>query len=133
MPGFLRLALRQRLVRFITVGVGAAALLLVLAYLFISIGLPPFAAGLAGYGGAFLAAYTAQRCWTFGAAHGHGHALPRYFVLQAGCALTSGGLAHIAVDGLGMAPLTTSVLITVATSAVSYIVSSRWVFPNEAA
>ncbi|PSJ62198.1 GtrA family protein [Pseudaminobacter soli (ex Li et al. 2025)] len=133
MAGLLRLAFRQRLVRFVTVGVGAAALLLVLAYLFMSVGLPPFAAGLVAYGGAFLAAYTAQRCWTFGAAHGHGHALPRYFVLQAGCALASGGLAHIAIDLLGMAPLTTSVLITIVTSAVSYVVSSCWVFPNEAA
>jgi putative flippase GtrA len=131
MTAMLQTAFRLRFVRFVTVGVGAAALLLVLSYVLASIGLPPFAAGLIAYAMAFVVAYSAQRGWTFGAAHGHGHALPRYFVLQAGCALLSGVLAHIAVDRFQMSPLAMSVLITAVASAVSYVVSSLWVFPDK--
>jgi len=131
MAAMLQTAFSLRFVRFVTVGVGAAALLLVVSYLLASAGLPPFAAGLIAYAIAFVVAYSAQRGWTFGAAHGHGYALPRYFALQAGCALMSGVIAHVSVDRLHMSPLAMSVLVTVAASAVSYVVSSLWVFPDK--
>jgi len=74
-------------------------------------------------------AYSAQRGWTFGAEHDHASALPRYFTLQAGCAAFSGLVSHVAVTRFGLSPVAMSALATVAASAASYIVSSRWVFP----
>ena len=93
-------AARQRIVRFLSVGIGAALLFFALTYAFVSLGMPPFAGALLAYAAAFVVAYSAQRNWTFGGGHDHSHALPRYFVLQAGCALGSGLLAHVAVDTL---------------------------------
>ncbi|CAM5451244.1 hypothetical protein MAUB1S_07598 [Mycolicibacterium aubagnense] len=120
----------QRLFRFLVVGVGAAALLFLLSYFLVSSGMPPFAANTLAYLLAFAAAYSAQHGWTFGAKHQHGRALPRYFVLQAGCALFSGLVAHIAVTRFAMSPLAMSAMTTVATSAASFVLSSVWVFPD---
>ena len=78
--------------------------------------MPPFAGSVVAYATAFAVAYTAQRAWTFGARHRHGHALPRYFIIQVGCALMSGGLAHVLVIYLQMSPLAMSVAITAASS-----------------
>jgi putative flippase GtrA len=124
----LRNIVSLRPVRFVTVGVGAAALLFLLAYLFVSLGMTPFAGTVVAYAIAFAAAYTAQRAWTFGARHRHSHALPRYFIIQVGCALMSGGLAHVLVTYLQMPPLAMSAAITAASSVASYLLSSRWAF-----
>ena len=120
----------QRIVRFLIVGIGAALLFFALTYALVSLGMPPFAGALLAYAAAFVVAYSAQRNWTFGGGHHHSHALPRYFLLQAGCALGSGLLAHVAVDSLQMPPLAMSALTTVAASAVSYVASSLWVFAD---
>lgn len=122
-----------RPVRFVTVGVGAAALLFVLSYLFVSAGMTPFAGTAVAYGIAFTAAYTAQRAWTFGSRHGHGHALPRYFIIQLGCALMSGVLAQLLVTYLQMPPLAMSAVTAAAASIASYFLSSRWAFAEAAA
>jgi putative flippase GtrA len=73
-------------------------------------------------------AYTAQRSWTFGGRHDHARAFPRYVVLQFGCAGLSGLISHLAVHGFGLSPLAMSAVATVLTSAVSYVLSSLWVF-----
>ena len=130
MKALLRAAIRLRAVRFLTVGVGAALLFFALTYAFVSLGMPPFAGAVIAYAMAFVVAYSAQRSWTFGGDHDHSHALPRYFVLQVGCALGSGLLAHVAVESLQMSPLAMSALTTVAASLVSYVVSSLWVFAD---
>jgi len=122
-----------RLARFITVGAGAALLLFALTWLFATLGLPPFAGSVLAYAIAFAVAYSAQRAWTFGARHGHGHALPRYFAVQLACALVSGLAAHIAVTRLGMQPLAMSATTTIAASAASYLLSLFWVFPDRLA
>jgi putative flippase GtrA len=129
---WLRSAFRPRLVRFLTVGVGAAVLLFVLSYLFVRWGLSPFVGSTAAYVIAFIVAYTAQRGWTFGGEHSHTHALPRYLTVQIGCALLSGIVAQVAVEMLGASPFVMSIAVTVAASAASYVLSSLWVFPNRA-
>lgn len=125
-----RPAAGTRLFRFLVVGVGAAGLLFVLNFILVVMGLAPFIASVLAYAMAFAAAYTAQRGWTFGGQHGHGHALPRYFILQAGCAAFSGVVSHVAVARFGMSPLAMSAVTTVAASAVSFVLSSTWVFPE---
>jgi putative flippase GtrA len=124
----IRSAFGSQPVRFAVVGVAAAALFFVLAYLFVSVGMTPFAGTVVAYGIAFAAAYAAQRAWTFGARHGHGHALPRYFIIQLGCALMSGILAQLLVTYLQMPPLFMSAVTAAAASVASYFLSSRWAF-----
>ncbi|MHA6687733.1 GtrA family protein [Mesorhizobium sp. A556] len=119
-----------RMVRFVIVGGGAAALFFGLSWLFVSLGMAPFTGSVVAYGIAFLVAYTAQRSWTFEGKHDHAHTLPRYVALQLGCALFSGALAHIAVTRFGLSPLAMSALTTIAASAASYVLSSVWVFPD---
>jgi putative flippase GtrA len=119
-----------RPVRFVAVGVGAAALF---SYLLVSVGMAPFAGTVVAYAVAFAAAYAAQRAWTFGARHDHGHALPRYFLIQVVCALLSGALAHVLVAYLQIPPFAMSAIITVGASLASYFLSSRWAFSEAAA
>jgi len=124
---------RQRLLRFVVVGLGAALLLFALTYAFLSLGIAPAAASLAAYAIAFVAAYSAQRRWTFGGRHPHGHALPRYFAVQLGCALLSSLSAHVAALGFGLPPLVVSAIATLVASAASYLLALLWVFPDSAA
>jgi putative flippase GtrA len=116
--------------RFVLVGVAAAGLLFSLSWFFASRGMPPFAASVLAYAIAFVTAYSAQRNWTFGGEHGHGHALPRYFALQLGCALASGATAHLSVACLHASPFAMSVLTVIGASAASYVGSVLWVFPE---
>ncbi|RVD16248.1 GtrA family protein [Mesorhizobium sp. M4B.F.Ca.ET.017.02.2.1] len=125
LPGFVQ----SRLFRFLVVGVGAALLLFVLSWLLVSLGLSPFVGSAAAYAIAFVVAYSAQRGWTFGGEHDHATALPRYLALQLGCAVFSGLVSHVAVARFGLSPPAMSALTTVATSALSYVASSLWVFP----
>ena len=127
-----RAMLRSRMARFLVVGVAAALLLFALSYLLASLGAPPFAGNVVAYAVAFAVAYTAQRAWTFGARHDHRHALPRYFILQGGCALLSGVLAHLLVKYLQLSPFAMSAFTTLVASTASYVLSTRWAFAESA-
>jgi putative flippase GtrA len=59
--------------------------------------------------------------------------LPRYFIIQLGCALLSGILAQLLVTYLKMPPLAMSAVTTIAASLASYFLSSRWAFAEAAA
>lgn len=120
--------LRARAVRFVIVGGSATMLLMTLTYVFLRAGAPPFPAGLCAYGLSFVFAYLMQRNWTFGGAGRHARTLPRYFVLQFGLALTSGGLSQVLVRTLKWPPAEASAAMTLCVSAISYLGSSRWVF-----
>lgn len=119
-------------VRFLLTGAGAALLFLSLSLLFATAGLTPFVGSVAAYSIALVVGYSAQRNWTFGARHRHTRAFPRYMALQGGCALSSGTIAHGATHILGLAPLPMSILTMCAVGFLSYVASSRWVFPNVA-
>src|SRR4051794_35926420 len=93
-----------RLLRFIVVGVGAAALFFVLTYAFAMAGMPPLFGSTLAYAIAFVVAYSAQRGWTFGGRHDHSRAFPRYLALQLCCAVFSGIVSHVAMTRLGMSP-----------------------------
>lgn len=133
MKTLVKSAAQLRIVRFLTVGLGAAALLFVLSYLFRRLGMPPFAGSVAAYAIAFVIAYSAQRGWTFGGAHSHRHAFPRYLAVQVICALVAGLVAHGAVAGLGWSALAMSAALTLAAGAASFVLSSLWVFPSRQA
>ncbi len=126
-----QLADGKRLFRFAVVGIGAAALLFVLSYLFVRFGMSPFSGSTLAYAIAFAVAYTAQRNWTFESRQRHGRTLPRYFAVQAGCAITAGITAHTAVTLFGASALVMSIVTTIVASAVSFVLSSLWAFAQD--
>lgn len=123
-----RVLSRSRLLRFVIVGVGAAVLFFALAFCFARLGMQPFLSSAIAYLIAFVMAYTAQRGWTFHGEQDHRTAFPRYLTLQLGCSAFSGLVSQIAVSGFGATPFAMSLVATLLTSAVSYMLSSRWVF-----
>ena len=123
-------ALDSKGLRFLLTGGGMAAFFFVLSILLVLAGLPPFWGSLLAYAIALLLGYLLQRGWTFGARHRHGHALPRYFILQVGCALSSAVLAQWLVTRFGLSPFAMSLVTTGFAGLVSYVVSSLWVFPD---
>jgi putative flippase GtrA len=119
-----------RMVRFICVGAGVALFFMLLAYLLISGGVAPFLASVLAYGLCFVVAYLLQRFWTFEAKHPHREALPRYLVLQVGCALFSGLVPQVAIDRFGATRLVASGLAAFSAGLLSYIGSAYFVFPD---
>lgn len=117
-----------RLARFVVVGVAAAGLLFALTWALAALGLPAFAAGTAGYAGAFAFAYTAQRNWTFGGRAAHGRALPRYLAVQLFCAGLAGLSAHAASAWLGWPAFAVSGFATGVASAAGFVLSLTWAF-----
>jgi putative flippase GtrA len=113
--------------RFFLVGGGAALLFFACMALFHGFGVPPLIGNGAAYLLAFAVAYPTQRSWTFAGKAEHRRAFPRYFVLQLACACLSGLLGH-ALAFAGLPPLVAAGLVTLAASATSYVLSSRWVF-----
>jgi putative flippase GtrA len=123
--------LKRRQFRFIIAGATIAGFFFVFLYLLVSIGLPAFTSSLLAYLTAFGLGYLVQRNWSFRARHSHVRVLPRYLLLQAGCALISGLSAQTATTLFYMPPLPTSILNTVLMGLISYIVSLNWVFPDD--
>ena len=121
-------ALQSRTLRFVVVGVSAALLFAGLNYLLARSGMAPALAGPLAYLVAFAFAYLTQRRWTFSGEQSHAVAFPRYLALQLGCAALSGAVSHGAVAWFGASPLAMAIAATLITSAVSFVVSSRWVF-----
>lgn len=130
MGAFERL-LGHRLTRFVIVGGGAAALLAGLTYLFLRLGAPPFLGGLVAYAVAFAVAYVLQRNWTFRRSGSHRHTLPKYFAGQVLCAAVSGAVTHLLVQVWGQDPGPSAVVATVIVSALSFVLSSTWVFRDQ--
>ena len=118
----------SRLLRFLIVGVGANLLLFVLTCLLLRSGVPAFFAGALAYAAAFGAAYLAQREWTFGGMHGEGSPLPRYVAAQLACAAASSLVGQVCADVFAATPPATSLAVTATAGAMSYLISSRWVF-----
>jgi putative flippase GtrA len=123
---------RGRLARFVAVGAGANLLLFALSWLFNSFGMPAFVAGAGGYAIAFLAAYAAQRGWTFGSTESHAKVFPRYLAAQLTCAVLAGSVGHVSAELLRLSSFWMSVAVTVVAAVTSYLLSSRWVFAQGA-
>ena len=123
-------ALGSTTLRFLVTGCSAAALFFTLSVVMVKAGLSPFAGTLCAYAVAFVAAYTAQRAWTFRGQHRHRDALPRYLATQVGCAVLSAGLARLLAEAGGLSPVPMAAITTVVSSGASYMLSRYWVFPG---
>jgi putative flippase GtrA len=119
-----------QMLRFLCVGVGVAVFFMFLTYALVSGGAPPFWASVSAYVICFVVAYVLQRFWTFEAKHSHRQALPKYFALQAACAMLSGLVAQVAMDRFGAARLVAAGLAAVTAGVLSYLGSTLFVFPN---
>jgi putative flippase GtrA len=125
----IRTALSRQEVRFIVVGSSGALLFFTLSFALVSAGMAPFFGSALAYAICFITVYATHRSWTFSSVNvPHGKALPRYFLLQAFCAVMSGLVAHFLVSTFGFAPLAMSALTAIAAAGFSYFVSSLWVF-----
>lgn len=118
-----------RLIRFVVSGGFAALVLLGASYGLLVLGWRPFIANAVGYGIAFVVGYSLQRGWTFEARHAHGHALPRYIIVQLGCGLLAAVSGEVLIR-FGTPKLAASVVTTLLVSGISYLASSLWVFPT---
>jgi putative flippase GtrA len=118
----------RRLARFIVVGACANISLFVLSYVFRSLGVAAFVAGAGAYAITFVAAYAAQRGWTFGSTESHARVFPRYLAAQIACAALSGLVGHVAVEIFALSPLWMSVAVTAVAAISSFFLSSLWVF-----
>lgn len=118
-------------VRFLVVGVLAAALQFVLTYGFMRLGWVPALAVFVAFMVAFVSAYCAHRSWTFAgggvARVAHGRALPRYALTQVMSLVLGAGVAELAA-GLLFSHAMTAAAATLASGGLSYVLSSRWVF-----
>ena len=118
-----------QMLRFVCVGVGGAAFLMLLTYALVSGGAPPFWASVLAYAICFVLAYLLQRFWTFEAKHPHREALPRYLALQGACAVFSGLFTQAAVDHFGTSHLVAAGLSAFTAGVLSYVGSMLFVFP----
>lgn len=128
--GRVRRLFEKTLIRFAVTGGGAAVLLFVLSIVFVTAGATPFWGSLAAYAISFFASYLLQLGWTFRGLHRHGYALPRYLILQLGCALSSAAAAQVLVALFAAPVLLMSFVATAFAGAISYVLSSTWVFSD---
>lgn len=124
--------LRHEFIRFVIVGGTGAGLLFGLSYLFLRLGLPSILSGIVAYAAAFVTAYLLQRNWTFQGGAPHRRALPRYFAVQALCAVLSGVAIHVLADTLNYPSGVAAFVATGFVGIVSFVLSSRWVFRDQA-
>jgi putative flippase GtrA len=119
-----------QMLRFVCVGLGVAVFFMFLTYALVSGGAPPFWASVSAYVICFAVAYLLQRFWTFEAKHPHREALPKYFALQAACAVFSGLVPQVAIDHFGATHLVAAGLAALTAGVLSYVGSTLFVFPN---
>jgi putative flippase GtrA len=119
-----------QMLRFLCVGVGVAVFFMFLTYALVSRGARPFWASVSAYVVCFVIAYLLQRFWTFEAKHPHREALPKYFALQAACAVLSGLVPQVAIDRFGATRLVAAGLAALTAGVLSYVGSTLFVFPN---
>jgi putative flippase GtrA len=121
----------ETLPRFIVVGVTCAIVYFVLSLLFqLQLRFNPFFASIAAYGLAFGLAYVLQKTWTFRSSVDHRVSLPRYAVLQVGCALFTASVTQFLSFMGDVSPVYISFFATGLACLVSYILSSSWVFAD---
>jgi putative flippase GtrA len=132
MKSLLEDVLSRRETRFLLAGAGLAGFFFIVVFLLVTIGgLAPFASSVLAYFGALGLGYFVQRNWSFRGRHSHSKALPRYLMLQTGCAVLSGLGAQAATTYFRMPPLTMSIVNTFLMALISYVVSLNWVFPDD--
>jgi putative flippase GtrA len=119
-----------QMLRFACVGLGVAVFFMLLTYALVSGGALPFWASVLAYAICFVVADLLQRFWTFEAKRRHREALPKYFALQAACAVLSGLVPRVAIHRFGAAHLVAAGLAALTAGILSYIGSTLFVFSN---
>ncbi len=120
--------------KFLIVGITASLMYFLLAWLLISMTVRPGLAAILAFTVAFLFAYSTQRRWTFASTEAHSWLMPRYLVAQLFCMGASAAVAELAHHGpLHSNAVAVAAMSTVVSGALSYLLSSRWVFSERTA
>lgn len=121
-----------RLIRFMIVGGASAALYFLLDWICQSrFGFKPYVATVLAYIPSFIIAYSLQRSWAFRSAASHMGTLPRYALVQLVVAILTAILTQAFVYSFpGARHVLVAGVSTITASAVSFVLTSGWVFPN---
>jgi putative flippase GtrA len=115
-------------IRFIFVGTSAFLIQLLLTWYFLGFGVRAAIAVAVAFIVAFTFAYLMHKYWTFSSDVSHYRALPKYFFAQM-LALACGVLsAEFFLNFLGFSNSLTAIAATFCSAAISFYLSSRWVF-----
>lgn len=118
-----------KIARFVLVGGGLAGLFFTLSLGAVWLRLTQIWVTPVVYAITCVVGYTLQRGWTFRAQHAHRRSLPRYLVVQVGCAMFSAAIAGGSLAMFGGQALYRTAFTTVAASVVSLLASLFWIFP----
>lgn len=122
-------ATHWKFARFIVVGASSAAIYFFIVWnLLERTSLSMFSSSLIGYILVVGATYVAQRNWTFRSNAPHGRSLAKYIAVQLLCMLVTAGLSQFFTSLLSLVPIHASLLSTVFTSLISFVLSLLWVF-----
>lgn len=117
--------------RFIIVGLLTAALYFIIFYaLYSQFNIAPYVATIVAYSTSFGVAYFSHKIWTYQSNTSVRQSLPRYFLLQALCLSMTAGGTQLVYEVFKLNNLMISVLATLFAGAISFIVSSLWVFAD---
>ena len=119
----------NQLTRFIAIGVAGALIYFGCSYLLLTEwAWPPFWAGIGAYVIAFGFAYLGQKLWAFQSISPHRRSLPRYTFLQIGGAIFTSSAIHYLSLYTPLGPLIIAGMATIINGALSFVISSKWVF-----
>ena len=122
-------ATHWKFMRFAIVGASSAAIyFFIVWYLLESTSLSMFSSSLIGYVLVVGATYLAQRNWTFRSKAPFGQSLAKYVGVQVLCMLITAGLSQFFATLLSLVPLHASLLSTLITSLISFVLNLFWVF-----
>ncbi len=120
--------------KFLIVGVAGSLVYFFVAWLLISLTVRPGLAAILAFTVAFLFAYSTQRRWTFASTERHSRLMPRYLAAQLLSMGASAAVAELAHHGsLHSSNVAVAALSTLVSGALSYLLSSRWVFSERPA
>lgn len=125
---------RSSAARFVAIGGACALLYFAICLVLSDVGnFSPFYASLSAYAVCFVIGYSSQRRIAFRSTASHRVTLTRYFIWHAFGATAISTAVEIAARSLALTPLAAALVSTVLCGAVSFCISSRWVFSDSRA
>jgi putative flippase GtrA len=129
-----RMSLAAAFISFLVYGGIAAAIYVGLTALIIELrtGVPDWIVSSLCYGALIFPVYYVHRRWSFRSTAPHGHALPRYVVVQlCGLALVA-TFSYVAFETLHLPGIAGATLVMLASALIKFVVLRFWAFATRA-
>ena len=126
----MKIDINSRFMRFISVGLAANGVGLLVFQSLVWTGLPPEFASFLGFFPAFACAYLMNRMWAFKSNRLHREALVRYFLTTAGVLALQICVVFILYRWVGILPIICQLTALAVTVPINYVVLKHWVFPE---